>query len=334
MNPEISIKRQLVKARKAVKRKLQALKEGVAGQELLLTRTYEPITSAIKGLKTGLTTELKSEIKNEKEPAWSKDEIATTSTPARTPPRKKSRKSDAFTNTDIQAGPSYLRLEDVGEIDTTTAPTSNIELATERAAEELAFAAAKRAYLDYINSSKFLEYLEEFDPLPRTYVEGLMTDLESGQYNNEVGNERLDKVRYDWKKDQFMIGDSVITFSGPNLCIGNVLCYRGSVGLYELLFKMNTRYPYAIQEKKDYADILKKTGAVYSLRSQTTQSRRGQGLLLDLNNKPIEYIYFDDVNELCDRLKLLVASQHAGNNNHSNEITSILEELRECNIIE
>lgn len=50
-------------------------------------------------------------------------------------------------------------------------------------------------------------------------------------------------------------------------------------------------------------------------------------------NENIVYEYYDDPNEMCDRLQLLVSSQSAGNSNHDQEINSILEELRERNII-
>ena len=46
-----------------------------------------------------------------------------------------------------------------------------------------------------------------------------------------------------------------------------------------------------------------------------------------------EYTYWDDPNELVDRLRLLIAGRRAGNNKHDNEIQSILEELREAEII-
>lgn len=48
-----------------------------------------------------------------------------------------------------------------------------------------------------------------------------------------------------------------------------------------------------------------------------------------LGNGNPEYIYFDDPNELVDRLRLLYGSQEAGNNGHKNEINSIIEELLE-----
>lgn len=47
----------------------------------------------------------------------------------------------------------------------------------------------------------------------------------------------------------------------------------------------------------------------------------------------IVYEYYDDPNELCERLKLLVSSKGAGNSNHNQEINSILEELRERHLI-
>lgn len=46
-----------------------------------------------------------------------------------------------------------------------------------------------------------------------------------------------------------------------------------------------------------------------------------------------DLVYWDDPNELVDRLQLLIASQDAGNTNHDNEILSIIEELKEADII-
>lgn len=51
-------------------------------------------------------------------------------------------------------------------------------------------------------------------------------------------------------------------------------------------------------------------------------------------NQNIVYEYYDDPNELCVRLKLLLSSKSAGNSNHDQEINSIVEELRERGIIE
>lgn len=47
-----------------------------------------------------------------------------------------------------------------------------------------------------------------------------------------------------------------------------------------------------------------------------------------------DYVYWDDPNELVERLKILIASQNAGNTGHDNEILSIIEELKEAGIIQ
>lgn len=58
----------------------------------------------------------------------------------------------------------------------------------------------------------------------------------------------------------------------------------------------------------------------------------GSGLMQYLDVKK-DYVYWDDPNELVDRLRLLIASTNAGHNGHRNEIISIIEELHEKNII-
>ena len=64
---------------------------------------------------------------------------------------------------------------------------------------------------------------------------------------------------------------------------------------------------------------------------------KGKGLTLPMLVKPDykpEYIYWDDPNELVERLRLLVTEYQAGNTAHSNGIVAILEELREADFIE
>jgi hypothetical protein len=55
----------------------------------------------------------------------------------------------------------------------------------------------------------------------------------------------------------------------------------------------------------------------------------GSGFKIARKNDLTEYVYWDDPNELVDRLKLLDAEKAAGNNNLDNEIQNILEELQE-----
>lgn len=54
----------------------------------------------------------------------------------------------------------------------------------------------------------------------------------------------------------------------------------------------------------------------------------------EFHNNSNNFVYWNDVNELVSRLRLLVSSVSAGHTGHNNEILSIIEELREENIIE
>ena len=59
---------------------------------------------------------------------------------------------------------------------------------------------------------------------------------------------------------------------------------------------------------------------------------RGSGLV-SFNRKNKEYAFWDDPNELVERLKLLIGEMDAGNTSHNNEIQNIIEELVEAGII-
>lgn len=67
-------------------------------------------------------------------------------------------------------------------------------------------------------------------------------------------------------------------------------------------------------------------------KSSKTMQYKGGGLMKLNLNKP-NYVYWDDPNELVERLRLLMSSSLAGHSNHNNEIMSIIEELKEANII-
>lgn len=59
----------------------------------------------------------------------------------------------------------------------------------------------------------------------------------------------------------------------------------------------------------------------------------GKGVDMHVSFNPIDYVHWDDPNELVERLRLLIASEEAGHTGHTNEINSIIEELREANIV-
>ncbi|XP_043480014.1 uncharacterized protein LOC122509820 [Leptopilina heterotoma] len=158
-----------------------------------------------------------------------------------------------------------------------------------------------------------------------------------------------------------MIGDSPITFEDQHVKIGNKR-YLQTLGLLELLFKSKpTTSLISEDDERNYKEILiatnahkKKYSSSESIRTDKsykylnfisqffprTPTKRssvsGSSLpkfMITNKNFQREYIYWDDPNELVDRLRLLMASQAAGNPSHNNEIMSIIEELREAKII-
>lgn len=76
---------------------------------------------------------------------------------------------------------------------------------------------------------------------------------------------------------------------------------------------------------------------------RTTEKRRKSQPKKNVKNKKTEFIpynenvayeFYDNPNELCDRLRFLIASRAAGNTNHAQEINSLIAELRESGYIQ
>ena len=142
----------------------------------------------------------------------------------------------------------------------------------------------------------------------------------------------------------------------------NSFTYKGTTGLYDLIFKKHPDADlYTEEDLNAYSHMISKTGAYLNLTTNRVKSsasykyknitkpiisqlptsktsgtrlpeNRGRGLLKLNNNKP-NYVYWDDVNELCKRLQLLIASQSAGHSGHNNEILSIDVYKRQIHIV-
>lgn len=151
-------------------------------------------------------------------------------------------------------------------------------------------------------------------------------------------------------RQSYMIGKNVVKFDSGNLKVKKQ-SFTLTDGLKDLLF-MKEPSGYSENDLNVYKDILNLTkfsGKNLSKQAiQKSKNRKfveiiqplivGSGIQLDYmrenKKKKIEYTYWDDPNELVERLMLLIASQQAGHTGHDNEIISIIEELREADIIE
>ena len=155
------------------------------------------------------------------------------------------------------------------------------------------------------------------------------------------------------------MGNAIVTFDKENaIKVGNFV-YDGTPGLYELVFKtMPNMENVTNEDKTTYYKILKASSAHLTSdqsRRKGDKSEKWKNIIkpiLDIHDTPrnkkamsgarlnlvhdsrkVRYVYFDDVNELVDRLRLLVSKIEAGNNSYHNEVLSIIEELREKGVI-
>ena len=101
--------------------------------------------------------------------------------------------------------------------------------------------------------------------------------------------------------------------------------------------ELNKSLQFSAENYKNVPNILKQEP---KNDNEDKNEQKGTGLLTELmwvnkKNNKIDYVYWNDPNELCARLKLLISSKQAGNNNPTinNEIQSIINELHEAHII-
>lgn len=156
-------------------------------------------------------------------------------------------------------------------------------------------------------------------------------------------------------RDNFMIGHDIVEFNAGKIYIKNNE-FNLTNGLKNLLFLKNPSIDsFTKTDLNKYKSILLLTNAhkkhfesnaklVRHSKSHKFMKiiqplfKSGKGVQSDYmivndSNKSIEYTYWDDPNELIERLRLLLSSKSAGHNAHNNEIISIIEELKEADII-
>lgn len=169
------------------------------------------------------------------------------------------------------------------------------------------------------------------------------------------------------ERGKHMMGSSRVTLFDDYIQVG-ANKYKYTPGIKELLFKkvpnisaitdedlrhykimlletnvhrreFDPNKPIRSNRGRKYLNIIKPLFKLRKVSASTDSSQpdllhQGKGLpLLKQWKKNVDYVYWDNPNELVERLKLLIASKDAGNTGLDNEIISIIEELRESNII-
>lgn len=169
------------------------------------------------------------------------------------------------------------------------------------------------------------------------YIDKALTVTERGVLDHTYG------VKYDAIQNGWVIGSTPITFHDNNTIMLENKKIVGTRGLFELLF-MYRPVGYTNRDLKRYKDILVKTKAHLNSRGgmksnsgfkykriikDLFSAKTGRGIMVEDRIAPTKYIFWDDPNELCDRLRMLIMSKEGGHTGHDVEIVSIIEELRE-----
>lgn len=165
------------------------------------------------------------------------------------------------------------------------------------------------------------------------------------------GSDKIYGVKKDVTNGKYKLGQCTFSISpSTNEILINNEPYKMTDGLMNLIF-LNKPLSFNQFELNAYKKILEKTN-VHKKNAVTGELKKNNSYKYNNIIKPlftdggkmkmlykihknnnIDYKYWDDPNELVERLHLLISSMSAGHNNHQNEIIEIIEELREANII-
>lgn len=312
---EETILRELIKSRRVLKKKFRTIKLGQAATADILEKTYKPLTEPLKTLVKLSDKNRSSLLQNDEYGSISNnikrkfENGLHTSTP-----KRKVTKGDNF--------------------EFTISKKNN-----------------KEDKEDEDDDDEYDEEEEEDDGDTEENTKDTKENTDNIDLSFLDINKKLDNVYGPYKdvNGQWKFGSADLKVNKDKIIIGNQN-WASTPGLYELLFYKNPKH-YDPSELEIYKKILLNTNAHkknFNPKGQLKGNRgqkykniikkifnvthTGKGLMSVNLQKP-NYLYWDDPNELVERLKLLVASQNAGHTNQNNEIISIVEELREANII-
>lgn len=336
MSEEIT--KDLIQTRNEIRKKYLALKRGTIDQTLEQEKTFKPLIDPLKEL-------IHEKKKTKSRPSLSD---AHTSTPSKII-KKEIKETPKIEFSPIQSSyrPSKIkkRIEN-DQLYQTAEESSRLNFDEEEEGE------------DNVANNTFLPEPTDFILSPEP--SSLMPTLERGYtslFQDKLGhiggkymklylseNPELDHV-YGIRREQneegnfqFRIGDSEVEVDKNDIKVGDKW-YQGTPGLFELMVKKQPS-DYTREDLKTYKEIIIKTNThrVGNLPHNQIKGSRGQKYReiikpLIEEKEGASYKYWNDPNELVERLKLLVASSEAGHNSHNNEIVSIIEELKESGYV-
>lgn len=257
----------LLKSRKAIKKKFEDLQNDVMRSENYLERKFKPIADPLNQL----LKKVKYEPKNIKTESDIKNETAADASPqAFSTPKKKS----SSTTPSKHAGefPKQRRLKflETEEIASTNGADEIMEDDPSSDAAEFSHINPKQILQEIEQSDVFQNYIDVYSGLAREYISGAYLDVKR-VYDITYGPKRelkRDENGIEYDTGKWMLGKSYLDFSPDGKIIQitmpdkKMFDYQGSVALYELIFKTNPNRAVVDsddQAVRDYKDILNRT---------------------------------------------------------------------------
>ena len=329
---EKKLKEDIVKAADSIRKKYRILKRGLVEEETEVKKRYEPL---LKPLETII--DLTKEKWGDEEEHRIEPEVFQQNRRKLKPKKVKVKKGFKIRNDDNGKG---NKRKFSARVETESDDSEDESEDTSKEDEMYAYGG------DDATEDEFKKYLAQFEPLTREYMTKLLygKKQQTNQFDLTFG------VRPNMDNDTWWMGNKQIHFDNEDIIHIDDKMFTGTRGLFELLFKkIPDVNELTERDKRKYKSILEMTSAhkqghhpegriasSHGIKYRTIISKlfqaSGSGLLPVTNNK-IDYIRWDDPNELVERLALLIASERAGNEGHKPEIASIEEELREANFI-
>lgn len=328
MEEEQKLKKEIIKSAEIVKKKVKQIKEHESENNNILETMFKPITEPLNQIATQKVHNLQEEIEKSERPT----EILP----------KKYRYSIS----------DHAKPSDNNYFVKTETPTKNPTIQTDEFKEcESDYDIANDDSNESCCSDKIHSY-------SRNTLLPINPDIErpsSCSPNASVHTDVPFGVRN--YRDKQMLGSCQIQFSNKIVSVPGYKCNE-TPGLLELLLKktpdvkvikpkdldnykklllitnahrrdFEPNKPIKSNRGMKYLQIIKPMFQQDRVCRSNENITKGFGLpLMKKMKKNTDYVYWDDPNELVERLKLLVASRDAGNTGLDGEIISILQELR------
>jgi len=337
-DPEITKK--IIHTRNAIRKKFRELKDTKHRLGVQSDEQFKTVTAPLK--------ELIQHVKEEKT--------------GFVPYEKLDPKFDQTTTTDLKFGTTPFIKNKFHRFPTANSTPGEIPASTMAYDQETDFdnsSVQLNESVDGFENATGPEEVFEMEPSPQlkrlqrgytTVFKEKMGDV-AGEYIKQLFSTetpQLDTV-YGFKsleQEGLALGNKKVQIANNDLIIDNKE-YEGTPGLYELLIrKFPSREIYTQADLDNYKLILEQTKVHKRIDGTLKggQSYKYKNIIRPMFITAVKhpnridktgggYKFWNTANELVDRLRLLTASQEAGNNIHRNEIISIIEELREERII-